>query len=166
MPTDTRRLFPSLLDRLTDREPSKVLETSAAHTVTEQALRRLVRRDLTWLFNTTNLGERLDSTRHPESSRSVLNFGIPDLTGHTLGSVDVTQLERSVCEALLRFEPRLHAESLRVSVLKGTSRAGSPALLFDIQGELWATPLPLGLHLRTEVDLESGRVAIEELHEP
>ena len=30
------------------------------------------------------------------------------------------------------------------------------SLIFDIEGELWAQPLPLHLTLRTEVDLECG----------
>jgi len=36
------------------------------------------------------------------------------------------------------------------------------ALTFEIEGELWAQPLPLQLYLKTEIDLESGQVKIEE----
>jgi type VI secretion system protein ImpF len=34
------------------------------------------------------------------------------------------------------------------------------ALSFEIEGQLWAQPLPLHLFVRTEIDLESGDVTI------
>ena len=36
------------------------------------------------------------------------------------------------------------------------------ALTFEVEGDLWAQPLPLQMYLRTEIDLESGQVRIEE----
>ncbi len=36
------------------------------------------------------------------------------------------------------------------------------AMVFDIEGELWAQPLPLRLYLRTEVDLEAGEIRVNE----
>jgi type VI secretion system protein ImpF len=34
------------------------------------------------------------------------------------------------------------------------------AMTFDIEGDLWAQPLPLRLYLRTELDLETGTMEI------
>jgi type VI secretion system protein ImpF len=34
------------------------------------------------------------------------------------------------------------------------------AMTFDIEGDLWAQPLPLRLYLRTELDLETGSMDI------
>jgi type VI secretion system protein ImpF len=161
--SDKGRLRSSLLDRLTDNDPEKKVEPAGARGVDEAGLRELVRRDLTWLFNTTHLGCTMDLAPYPEVQRSVLNFGILDLTGKTLSSVDPERLEREVREALLYFEPRLLHDSLAVQVVTGQSRTGSTALIIEISGELWAEPLPLNFHLRTEVDFESGRVALDEL---
>jgi type VI secretion system protein ImpF len=33
-------------------------------------------------------------------------------------------------------------------------------MAFDIEGELWAQPMPLQMYLRTEVDLELGDVRV------
>jgi type VI secretion system protein ImpF len=159
------RLRPSLLDRLTDRQPERQVERGQEQAVNEAQLRSLLRRDLTWLFNATrpaSFGPDIDLAQHPEVQRSVLNFGIPALTGRTLSSVQVEELEQSVTQALCWFEPRLIAESLQVRVLKGSREFGAAALVFDIEAEMWAEPLPLRLHLRSEVDLESGRVAIHD----
>jgi type VI secretion system protein ImpF len=37
------------------------------------------------------------------------------------------------------------------------------SLVFDIESEMWAQPLPLNLYLKTEVDLETGRMALSEV---
>jgi type VI secretion system protein ImpF len=37
------------------------------------------------------------------------------------------------------------------------------ALVFEIAGELWAQPVPLELFLKTEIDLESGEIAVSEV---
>ena len=37
------------------------------------------------------------------------------------------------------------------------------AMIFDIEAELWAQPLPLRLFLRTEIDLENGGVSVTDM---
>ena len=39
----------------------------------------------------------------------------------------------------------------------------APALLWFARGQLWAQPVPLELLVHTEIDLETGRVAVREL---
>lgn len=34
------------------------------------------------------------------------------------------------------------------------------AVTFEIEGQLWAEPEPLHLHLRTEFEMESGNVSV------
>jgi type VI secretion system protein ImpF len=72
------------------------------------------------------------------------------------------QLELRVLEALWRYEPRLSRDSISVRVRTGSDRLGTAALIFDIEAELFAEPTPLALRLRTEVDVESGSVAVYE----
>ena len=38
------------------------------------------------------------------------------------------------------------------------------ALTFEIEGDLWAEPLPLHLHLRTEFELENGNVSVADFN--
>ena len=158
------RLQPALLDRLTDDEPDKKVEGSDKRVLTKSQLRQAVLRDLAWLFNTTHLesGEDLSST--PLVQKSILNFGLPALAGETAASLDPTDLERAVREAILAYEPRILPASLRVrTIVTETQLDQHNVISVQIEGFLWAQPVPLELLLRTEVDLETGRVEITDL---
>ena len=48
------RLQPSLLDRLTDDEPHKSVESNDKRVLNKSQLRQCVLRDLAWLLNTSN----------------------------------------------------------------------------------------------------------------
>lgn len=163
-PVNKNRLRPSLLERLTDLHPERHRETVEDTVVSEQQLREQVRRDLAWLFNTTHFeaGSPHDLAAYPNVRDSILNYGLCDLTGQTLSSVDPEQLAQSVQTALLAFEPRLLPDSVKIAVRLGKNPFGAAALVVDIQAALHAEPLPLALHLRTEIDVESGRVTVDE----
>jgi type VI secretion system protein ImpF len=160
--TNKERLQPSLLDRLTDDEPGRVTEAREARTLSPARLRESVRRDLAWLFNSTHLQAVCELGDFPLVARSVLNFGIPDLAGRTLSGLDTAALEQMVRQAIWDFEPRLSRPSLRVGLVVQPQEMDHNALLFDIEADLWAQPLPLRLYLRTAFDLETGRVDVTE----
>jgi type VI secretion system protein ImpF len=109
-----------------------------------------------------NLGTNEDLGNYPEVSRSVLNFGIPDLTGVALVGVDADMLQRRVKDAILAFEPRLTANTLRVTAKVSDGRMDRQSLIFNIESEMWAQPIPLNLYLKTEVDLETGKFKVSE----
>jgi type VI secretion system protein ImpF len=160
------RLQPSLLDRLTDDEPGQRVEPREKRLLSPAQLRESVRRDLTWLFNTTQLAATLPGLEeHAHAARSVLNFGIPDLAGRTASTVDVPALERALRQAIWDFEPRLLPASVTVEGLLDERDTGHNAVSFAIEADLWAQPLPLRLALRTQVDLEDGHVQVSDLGE-
>ena len=94
---------------------------------------------------------------------SVLNFGLPDLAGHSASSIDVPELERLLRNAIWAFEPRLKRNSIRVKLDFSEREMSHNAMTFSIEAELWAQPIPLRLFLRTDVDLETGQVDVTEL---
>lgn len=156
------RLQPSLLDRLTDAEPDVAVESREQRVLSIRRLRDCVLRDLAWLLNTSQLAAVADLTPYPEVRRSVLNYGIADLAGKLASSVDTLTLERVVRQSVWDFEPRILRHTLKVQVLLDQGQMSRNALAFIIEGELWAQPVPLRLYLKTEVDLETGQVAISE----
>ncbi len=160
--TTQERLQPSLLDRLTDDEPGKHAESRDKRVITANRLRECVTRDIAWLLNCVNLGADEALADYPEVARSVLNFGIPDLTGTALAGVDAATLQRQLRAALLAFEPRLTASTLRVTVNTDSTRMDRQSLVFNIESEMWAQPIPLKLYLKTEVDLETGAFRVSE----
>ena len=164
-PASKNRLRPSLLDRLTDRHPERRRETTDEVGVNEAQLREQVRRDLSWLFNTTQFTAGTDLTPYPQVQSSILNYGIVDLTGQLLSSIRPEQLENAVREALLKYEPRLLPESLQIAVTLGKNPFGMAALVVEVRADLHSEPLPLTLHVRTEIDVETGRVSVGEANE-
>ena len=161
--TQKERLQPSLLDRLTDEEPQQRQESRERRVLSPSRLRECVRRDLSWLLNTTQLAALQDLDAHPEVARSVLNYGTPDLAGRTVSSVDARALERLLLKCIGDFEPRLLKSSVKVKIVADERLMSHNAMRFDIEAELWAQPLPLRLFLRTEIDLETGGATVTDL---
>jgi type VI secretion system protein ImpF len=160
--TPRERLQPSLLDRLTDQEPEAQQESRDRRVLSPQKLREVVRRDLGWLFNAVNIASVEDLSGYPHVARSVVNYGLPDLAGRTASGTDQMQLERMLRQVIRDFEPRILPNTLRVKLVMDDAKMSHNAMVFDIEGELWAQPLPLRLYLRTEVDLEMGEIRVNE----
>lgn len=156
------KLQPALLDRLTDNDPDQQSESRLQRILSLDRLRDSVLRDLRWLLNTGSLSQLQDLEGHPHAARSVLNYGLPDLAGVIVHRPDLPQIERQLRQAILDFEPRIVAKTLKVRALLDESEMSHNALTFEIRGQLWAQPLPLHLFLKTSVDLDTGAVSIEE----
>jgi len=158
------RLQPALLDRLTDDAPDSLTETVDARVIGRNRLRELVLRDLAWLFNATAWGASLDWSQAPHARNSVLNYGLPPLSGETASTIDPLMLQARVKQAILDHEPRILPASLVVEVLINEAQMDHHNQIgFRISGQLWAQPVPLELILHTDIDLETGRVAVREL---
>lgn len=160
--TAQERLQPSLLDRLTDDDPGKREEGRDQRVISANRLRECVTRDLGWLLNTVWMESDQSLESVPEVQKSVLNYGIPDLTGTAISGLDASALQRRLRETILQFEPRLTAETLKVVVEASDDRMDRRSLVFRIESEMWAQPIPLNLYLKTEVDLETGRLNVTE----
>lgn len=146
------RAFPSLLDRLIGIP----LQTSSAR---HQAFLA----DLEWLLNaradryTRDDGSnQLDS--HPEVARSVVNFGVPDLAGRSMSSLDLRALEERMLKAIHDFEPRLVPGKVKVRTVAMSDSVG-----FSIEGELRTLAhVPERFLVLVNVDLETGACTFQE----
>jgi len=162
--TPKERLQPALLDRLIDTEPDKKQEPRESRLITKKRLHEAVLRDLAWLFNCTRLGGEVETAGYDYARRSVINFGLPALSGETASTLDMVNLEETVKQAILDFEPRIMPASLQVEALASASMLEQHNIVsIQIRGNLWAHPIPIELLLRTDVDLETGAVEIRDL---
>jgi type VI secretion system protein ImpF len=160
--TSQERLQPSLLDRLTDDQPSQTKESRDRRVLSLRRLRECVMRDLAWLLNAGNLNCVADFDGYPEVASSVVNYGLPDIAGNTASSVDISRLERALRQVIWDFEPRILRNTVRIKLLVDADQMNQNAMIFDIEGELWAQPVPIHLYLKTEIDLETGAVALRD----
>ena len=154
------RLQPSLLDRLTDDAPGERQETRAERAIDIERLREIVRRDLSWLLNTQNNEFWLDPKAFPRAANSVLNYGVRAVSGEYATAAEAERIRRSILTAIERFEPRIREGTADV-VLNAERRGSAAILAYDIRAEIWATPVPLEIHLRTEIDITTGEVTME-----
>jgi type VI secretion system protein ImpF len=152
------KLQPCLLDRLTDDEPRNSQESRAQRVISLQRYRQGVLRDLQWLFSASaHLPQeghsKFSLEDYPDAFKSVLNFGTRHLFGLT--APNMRELEKQLLEALYTFEPRILRNTLKVR-----SRMAGNMISLDVEGELWANPVPERLHIKTMLDLQSGHCSM------
>jgi len=156
------RLQPALLDRLTDSAPQSRVESDEHRVMNKARIREAVLRDLSWLLNAVQ-PLSAQAERYPQAADSVLNFGLPPMSGLLASRIDIGVLERALKQAIVRFEPRIMAETLQVKALDAASVLDTHNVIeFEISGFVWAQPVPLELLLRTQLDLEAGQVELRD----
>jgi len=156
---ESERLQPSLLDRLTDENPTEVTESARDQIIDIRQLRDIVLRDLGWLLNTVNQEGDIDADTYPYAATSTLNYGITDIAGKKAAESRPYELERMIHKAIENYEPRIVKGSLEVN-LSTTSEGAHSRILFNIHAELWAQPVPVEVFMRTALDLASGDMSV------
>jgi len=171
------RLTPTLFDKLvhgngltglaTDggmpsvsREDFKNFAVSNVERFTEESLRATIRRDLAWLLNTLSFESAVDLSDHPWVQKSVLNYGVRDFAGRSLGSRAQREHAREIRAAVLRFEPRLDARTLRVEPVMSTDNFGK--ISYIIEGTILGVPNLMPVRFRTDIDVETASVEVSE----
>ena len=156
------RLQPALLDRLTDDARGEHAEVDDRRVMSKAQLRQAVLRDLGALFNAVQpLGTAAEA--YPLLADSVLNYGLPPLSGQLASKLDVSLMERVIRQAIVRYEPRILPDTLQVRALEASSVLDTHNVIeFEIRGHLWSQPVPLEILLRTQLDLEAGQVEVRD----
>ena len=126
----------------------------------EAALRSTVRRELSWLLNTTNFGATHELAAYPRVESSVLNYGLPDLAGKAATRRASLQRAREIRTAIRYFEPRIDAKSLLVDMVE--LEAHKHQVSFIIQGDITAAAHAMPVKFQTHVDVETASVEVEE----
>ena len=149
-------LIPPLLERLFDDDPGVQMEVDFRHD--EDALIASVARDLTDLFNTRRSPPQfpLDCS---EAEKSVLAYGLPDLTNlNPRSERDRTRLVQLMEEAARTFEPRL----TRIRVELASEDALTGHLRFRLDALLKVLPRPIEVSFDTLLHSASRSFAVRE----
>lgn len=152
-------------DSLEYRDGERVLSERAAmrrRGANEQQLKRNLEIDLVHLANTINLDaiEKLDEYGYV--SRSVLNYGVVDLSNMTSEDVKYSNLPKRLADALLNCEPRFIAETLQVNMREEFDDVNQK-LVFDIYAEMACKPLDIPMEFTAEIDVGSGKMKFTNL---
>jgi type VI secretion system protein ImpF len=131
------------------------------HIITEPVLRREVGRDVDALLNSIALESTVDMTDAPYVRKSIINFGIPDITHRSIDEAGVDDIPAEIKAALANYEPRLAAASVRVT--RDTSV--DPAELkirFIVRADLTCEPVHVPVEFVAEV-IEPGKIIVNRL---
>lgn len=94
--------------------------------------------------------------------RSVLNYGMQDITRLTADDFRSAKVVRDLREALLTHEPRLIAETVIIT-LRSDESDSNQRISFDIKAEMTARPVDVPLEFVAEIDMGAGKVALSDL---
>jgi type VI secretion system protein ImpF len=126
----------------------------------EEALRATIKREIAWLLNTTNLSAVVDLNPYPHVQTSVLNYGVPDLTGKATSHRVVIGRARDIRNAIKAFEPRIDEKSLTVE--PQTARERENAVTYVIYGDVTSAVNAMPITFRTDVEADTAAVTVRE----
>jgi type VI secretion system protein ImpF len=129
--------------------------------ITETVLRQEVSRDLESLLNCIAMESTIDLTDFPDVRKSIINYGIPDIANRTIDEASVDDIPEEIREALMVFEPRLAAASIRVT--RDTSV--DPIELkvrFIVRADLTCEPVHVPVEFVAEV-IDAGKILVNRL---
>jgi type VI secretion system protein ImpF len=131
------------------------------HVITEPVLRREVYRDVDALLNSIALESTIDMADVPYARKSIINFGIPDITHRTIDEAGVDEIPEEIKEALMNYEPRLAAASVRVT--RDTSVDPTELKIrFVVRADLSCDPVHVPVEFVAEV-IEPGKILVNRL---
>ncbi|MGS0742976.1 type VI secretion system baseplate subunit TssE [Glaciimonas sp. GG7] len=152
--------LPTLIDRLQDHSSNLYTEKSDEYIFDVQAMHNAIKRDLSLLLNTINLSGELDITMIDGVASSVLNYGLPPLSGGYIADRNWNKVEVIIRKAILDFEPRVMPESLLVIPNNDDKNDNYNVLLFELHGLIHWSPYPLEFRIKSAFDLEASAIIL------
>jgi type VI secretion system protein ImpF len=133
----------------------------ARQAITETALRREVARDLDALLNTIAMESTIDMNDTPYVRKSILNFGIPDVTNRSIDEIGVDDIPEEIRTAIINYEPRLAAASLHIERDKSVDVA-EIKVRFIVRADLMCYPVHVPVEFIADV-IETGNIVVNRL---
>jgi len=129
--------------------------------ITEKVLRHEVARDLDALLNTIALESTVEMVDAPFVRKSILNFGLPDISSLTIDTMEIKRIPDEIRAAVVSFEPRLAAASLQIE----RDLTLDPAELkvrFLVRADLTCYPVQVPVEFIADI-VESGKIVVNRL---
>ncbi len=140
----------SLLDRLTDRA-----DWPTTHGASVTMYREGLRRDVEWLLNTRQPQSGLFDD-FPQVAKSVLNYGLPDLTRISAKRENTEALRTALTSTLRHHEPRIHHPEVMLLPGEFTSRR----LRFQVRGTLRLETGEENVTFDTNFEISTGEYVV------
>jgi len=131
----------------------------------ESQLRQFVVDDLVSVIGTIDMQSCSDLSGLEYASRSIINYGIREITHLTSEDADLEDVERNILVAIRSFEPRISKDSIVVE-RKASFNEVEQRLLLSIYAEISNTPMNIPVDFVAEVDFGSGKVEVRQAPGP
>lgn len=149
----------SILDRLTDDDPTSRVEAPITREKSLRMMRAAVKRDLEALLNTIRIAEKAPDA-YTELRDSLWLYGLPDINSISLQNAhDEERLLRSLERAIQQFEPRL--SRVRVTSYDRIAKS-SPAVEFHVEAMLMIEPAPERIAFDTVLEVGKGSYRVKD----
>ena len=144
-----------------DEAGTRVIATrrSLKASVNETQLRAQLSRDLDTLMNTTNMQSANDISDFPFVTRSIVNFGIPDIVNRTIDEVRTASIVDEIRTAIIVYEPRLIRKTISVARDDAIDVA-ELRIRFYVKGEMSCDPVAVPVEFVADLEVASGKLAI------
>jgi len=129
--------------------------------ITERVLRREVARDLDALLNTVAMESTVEMTDAVYARKSVLNFGLPDISSLTIDTRELARIPDEIRAAVVNFEPRLASASLQIE-RDLTVDTIELRIRFLIRADLTCYPVQIPVEFVADI-VESGKIVVNRL---
>jgi len=129
--------------------------------ISESVLRREVTRDLDALLNTIALEATIDMREAEYVRKSILNFGLPDVTHRTIDEIGVDDISEEIRATIIKYEPRLATASVRVE----RDMSVDPVELkirFNVRADLTCDPVNVPVEFTADI-IDGGKILINRL---
>jgi type VI secretion system protein ImpF len=152
-------LVPSVLDRLLVDDPTVTRETPASGQQILLDVKMAVCRDLENLLNTRWRCLNVRGDLEELKKQSLVNYGIPDITGASLGTVEEREDFCRLLERTIRqYEPRFQS----VKLTPVNPQPDDRVFRFRIDALLIAEPAPEPIVFDSELQPRTGSFAVKE----
>lgn len=128
----------------------------------QSVLKRHLADDIQSLLNTVRLDAAIDLDGLEHVQKSILNYGLQDLSRLTTEHFRRADLVRSIRESLLNHEPRLIDESIEITAQE-FNEADNLRVAFNISAEMSAKPVDVPLEFVAEIDVGAGKMKMSNL---
>lgn len=135
---------------------------SARHGISETDLKKSLSNDLISLVNTINLESTIDLDGYNYTKKSILNYGLNDVSHLTSDEQTVEEIVDILKNSLLAHEPRLSENHLEIEKTELFDEVNQ-RVQFNVMSEIFATPYNIPIEFTAEVEVSSGKVKLKKL---
>jgi type VI secretion system protein ImpF len=129
--------------------------------ITETVLRREVARDLDALLNAISMEASVDMSGVPHVRRSILNFGLADVSSRTIDGAEIKKIPDEIRTAVINYEPRLAPGSLHIERDKSVDPE-ELKIRFIVRADLTCHPVHVPVEFVADI-VESGKILVNRL---